>query len=133
VSRRRFETWLLAVFGGIALALATIGIYGVLHYSVMRRTREIGIRMALGAGDKAVVAMVLRQGLMLAAAGLILGIAGSLWLTRVLSSLLFGITPTDPLTFCLVPSTLLFVALLACYFPARRAATVDPMIALRSE
>ena len=133
VSRRRFQTWLLALFASVALLLATIGMYGLLHYSVTRRTREIGIRMALGAGGRVVIVMVLRQGLILAAAGLTLGIAGSLLFTRVLSSLLFGVTPTDPVTFGLVSSTLVFVALVACYVPARRAAKVNPTIALRYE
>jgi putative ABC transport system permease protein len=132
-SRRRFQTWLLALFASVALLLATIGIYGLLHYSVTRRTREIGIRMALGADVRVVVVMVLRQGLILAAAGLILGLMCSLLLTRVLSSLLFGVTPTDPVTFGLVSSTLVFVAFVACYVPARRAASVDPTIALRYE
>jgi putative ABC transport system permease protein len=132
-SRRRFQTWLLALFASVALLLATIGIYGLLHYAVTRRTREIGIRMALGADVRVVVVMVLRQGLILAAAGLILGLMCSLLLTRVLSSLLFGVTPTDPVTFGLVSSTLVFVAFVACYVPARRAASVDPTIALRYE
>jgi predicted permease len=133
VSRRRFQTWLLTLFASVALLLATIGIYGLLHYSVTRRTREIGIRMALGADVTVVVIMVLRQGLILVAAGVTLGIIGSWLLTRVLSSLLFGVTPTDPVTFALVASTLLFVALVACYVPARRAANVNPTIALRCE
>ncbi len=133
MSRRRFETWLLTIFAFVALLLATIGTYGLLHYSVARRTREIGIRMALGAAHQTVVLTVLREGFVLVASGLILGAVGALAFTRVLSTLLFGVTPSDPLTFVLVSSILMVVALVACYVPARRAATVDPLIALRCE
>jgi putative ABC transport system permease protein len=133
VSRRRFETWLLTLFAVVALLLAAIGTYGLLHYSVTRRTREIGICMALGAAHRAVMIMVLRQGLILAGSGLVLGVIGALALGRVLSTLLFAVSPSDPLTFVLVSSLLMSVALLACFVPARRAARVDPSIALRCE
>jgi putative ABC transport system permease protein len=132
-ARRRFETWLLTLFAAVALLLAAIGTYGLLHYSVTQRTREIGIRMALGAGHRTVVLMVLRQGLVLIASGLVIGVVGALVLTRVLASTLFGVTPSDPLTFLLVSSILIVAALAACYVPARRAATADPLIALRTE
>jgi putative ABC transport system permease protein len=132
-ARRRFETWLLTLFAAVALLLAAIGTYGLLHYSVTQRTREIGIRMALGAGHRTVVLMVLRQGLVLIASGLVIGVGGALVLTRVLASTLFGVTPSDPLTFLLVSSILIVAALAACYVPARRAATADPLIALRTE
>lgn len=133
VSRERFLTLLLAIFAGIALALAAVGTYGVLSYSVAKRTREIGIRMAMGAGEERVMAMVLRDGLKLTAVGLALGIIGALGLTRLLSSLLFGVSSTDPTTFVLAPATLALVALAACYVPARRAMRVEPMVALRAE
>jgi predicted permease len=133
MARRSFETWLLTLFALVAVLLATIGTYGLLHYSVTRRTREIGIRMALGAGHQTVVLTVLREGFVLVASGLILGAVGALALTRLLSTLLFGVSPSDPLTFVLVSSILMVVALVACYVPARRAATVDPLIALRCE
>jgi predicted permease len=133
ISRRRFETWLLTLFAAVALFLATIGTYGLLHYSVTRRTREIGICMALGAARQTVMIRVLRQGVILAGSGLILGVIGALTLGRVLSTLLFAVSPSDPLTLVLVSSLLMFVSLLACFVPAQRAARVDPSIALRCE
>ena len=120
-------------FGILALVLAGIGIYGVLSYTTRQRTHEIGIRMALGAEPRDVMKLVLRQGVMLALLGLGIGLAASLVLTRALSSQLFGVTATDPLTFAAVATVLLAVALLACYIPARRAMRVDPMVALRHE
>jgi len=122
---------LASFFGLLALLLASIGLYGVLSYSVARRRNEIGIRMALGASTYDVLKVVLRSGMALTVIGLIIGVAGSLALTRLVSTLLFGVKPTDITTFVFVSLTLLVVALVACYIPARRATRVDPLIALR--
>jgi putative ABC transport system permease protein len=130
---RRFVMTLLGIFAGIALALATIGIYALLQYNTTRQTRDIGIRMALGARRVDVLRAILRQGCKLILIGIVVGIAGAVALTRVLSSLLYDVTPTDPVTLVLVSSVLVAVALLASYVPARRAAKVDPMVALRYE
>ncbi len=129
----RFYAWLLVTFGAVAVTLAAIGIFGVISYSVSQRTHEIGIRMALGAERRHVMAMVLRQGLRLTVAGIAAGVAGAAALTRLLSSLLFGVKAWDPITFALASALLMGVALLACYFPARRGMKVDPMVALRYE
>jgi putative ABC transport system permease protein len=129
----RFWMGLLAVFAAVALLLAAIGVYGVMSYAMSRRTHEIGIRMALGARPASVLALVLRQGIALAATGIVLGAAGALGLTRLMASLLYDVTPTDPLTFTGVAILLAAVALTACYIPARRAARMDPVVALRYE
>jgi predicted permease len=133
ISPRRFFMLLVTCFGAFGLILASLGIYGVISYSAAQRTHEIGIRMALGAEKRDVLRMVVGQGLWLALIGVGIGIAGALALTRFLSSLLYGVKPTDPLTFVAVSLILIAVALLACYIPARRAANVDPMVALRYE
>ena len=130
---RRFNVILVGFFGVTALLLATSGVFGVMAYSVSRRTREIGVRVALGAATGDVLTMVLRQGLRTIFTGVAIGIAGALALTRTVESLLFGVTATDPLTFGGVTLLLVGAALLACYIPARRATKVDPMVALRYE
>jgi predicted permease len=132
-AERRFQTSLIALFSLVALLLSGIGIYGLMHYFVAQRTNEIGVRMALGARYGSVLALVLRQGLTLAGIGIVVGIAGALGLTRLLSSLLYGTTPTDLFTFAAAPTILLGAAGLACWIPARRAARIDPMLALRQE
>jgi putative ABC transport system permease protein len=133
VARPRFQLVLLVVFAGIAVLLATIGVYGVVSYSVSQRTQEIGIRVALGAGSLDVSRLVLREGLLLGGIGVAVGLAAALASTRVLGSLLFEVTPTDPLTLGAVACLLLGVALAAAVIPARRATKVDPMVALRYE
>jgi putative ABC transport system permease protein len=130
---RRFNVILVGFFGITALLLATAGVFGVMAYSVSRRTREIGVRVALGAGSGDVLRMILGQGLRTIFIGVAIGIAGSLALTRTVESLLFGVTATDPLTFGSVTLLLVAAALLACFIPARRATKVDPMVALRYE
>jgi len=133
VSSDRMQTMLLAIFAGLALLLAAIGIYGVISYSVTQRTHELGIRAALGASRGSLLSMVIRRGMGLTLIGLAIGTAGALELTRLLSSLLFGVSPRDPATLIAVVAILSAVALLACYIPARRAAAIDPMVALRYE
>jgi putative ABC transport system permease protein len=133
VAQRRFQTWLLTLFSALALVLAAVGIYGLIHQSVVLRTREIGTRMALGAQPRDVLRLVIGHGMRLALCGIGIGLLAAFGLTRVLTGLLFGVTTTDPVTFIAAPLVLLLAALLACYLPARRATKVDPMIALRSE
>ena len=129
----RFEMLLLGVFAIVALALAAVGIYGVMSYSVSRRTHEIGIRISLGASRADVLVMVVRQGMILALSGSAAGIAGALLLSRLMAKLLYGVVPTDPITFVAVAALLLIVALAASCVPAARAVRVNPMIALRHE
>ena len=133
VSRSRFNTLLLALFAGLATLLSAVGIFGVMNYSVALRTREIGLRLAIGAQPRQVLLLVLRQGLLLTVIGLVLGLGASLALTRLLSGLLFGVTAVDASTFATISLLLVLVSLLACYLPARRAMRIDPMLALRYE
>jgi predicted permease len=129
----RMGAILLAVFGGLALLLASIGLYGVMSFAVARRTRELGIRVALGAQASDVFRLVLTQGMTLVIAGLVVGLAAALMVTRLLASFLYGVSTTDALTFTAIPVLLTFIALLACYIPARRATKVEPLVALRYE
>jgi putative ABC transport system permease protein len=133
VSPRRFNAILLAVFGGLALLLATTGIYGVLAYSMNRRTAEIGLRVALGASRRNVLALTVSQGMRPALVGIVVGALGAWWLSRYLVTLLFGIKPFDVFTYATVAGLLAVTALVACLAPGRRAMRIDPAVALRTE
>ena len=133
VAAPRYRTTLLALFAALAMILAATGIYGVMSYSVTQRTHEIGVRMALGARQLDVLQMVVRQGMLLTLVGVVLGLGGAYLLTRVMSSLLFGVTEKDPITFGVVAALLIAVSFIACFVPARRATKVDPLEALRYE
>jgi putative ABC transport system permease protein len=133
IHEERFTTTFLTIFTVIAMVLIVVGIYGVVSYAAKQRTNEIGIRMALGAGQSRILVMILKHGLILFTVGTVIGIAGSIGLTRFLQSYLFEVSTIDPITFVSIPVFVGFVTLLACYLPARRAAKVDPMEALRYE
>ena len=133
IAPRRFNLLLLAIFASVAVLLAAIGIYGVMSYTVMQRAQEIGVRIALGAEGGQVVRMVVWQGMLVAGAGIASGLVAALALTRLMGSLLFDVKPTDPETFATVAVGLAVVAFLACWLPGKRAARVDPMVALRYE
>jgi ABC-type antimicrobial peptide transport system permease subunit len=133
LARRRFSMLLLTLFAGVALGLAAIGVYGVIAYLVSQGTREVGIRMALGATPKEILLLVVRQGMTVAIVGVVVGLAGALVAARFMTSLLYGVSATDPMTFTSIAVLLCLTALLASYVPARRAARIDPMISLRSE
>jgi putative ABC transport system permease protein len=133
IAASRSLMFLFSGFALLAMVLAVVGVYGIISYSVSQRTREIGIRMALGARAADVLRMILRNGMTLVLAGIVIGVGGALALTRFLATLLFGVTPTDTLTFVVVSAVLIAVALIACLLPARRATRVDPLEALRYE
>ena len=130
---RRFAMTALVLFAGVALVLAAVGTYSVISYLVRQGTRDLGVRLALGATPAAILGLVVRQGLGLAAAGIGLGIAGALLLGRVLEGLLYGVTPSDPLTLAATSAGLVAVAAAACWLPARRAAAIDPVVSLRAD
>jgi putative ABC transport system permease protein len=133
IERSRFSSWMMGVFAALALTLASIGLYGLMAYTVRQRTREFGIRIAMGATTGEVAGMVVRKGMLLVAAGITIGVILAGVMARLLGALLFGISDTDPRTFLVVGAILAAVALVACYLPARRASRVDPTTALRYE
>jgi putative ABC transport system permease protein len=132
-SLRRFDLSLLGVFSALALVLAAIGVYAVMAYSVAQRTKEIGIRIALGAHSRDVFRLILKQGARLAIAGVVIGVATAFFLRNLVASFVYGLSANDPVIISIVTSVVLLVILLACYLPARRATKVDPMVALRNE
>jgi len=129
----RLFGFMFGIFGAAALFLAGVGVYGVLSFSVSQRTQEMGVRIALGAKQADVLRLVVKQGLMLAGIGVLLGLVGAFGITRVISSLLYNVTPTDPISFAGVAAFLTMIAVVASYLPARRATNVDPLVALRNE
>jgi putative ABC transport system permease protein len=133
VAPQRFDLFLLVLFAALAVGLAAVGVYGVLAFSVSQRTHEIGIRLALGAHPRDVLRLIIQQAMKLVCAGIVLGMAGAVALTRLMSSLLYGVSPTDPVAFLAAALLLMTAAMIACYVPARRAMRVDPIVALRSE
>ncbi|HEV2668478.1 MAG TPA: FtsX-like permease family protein, partial [Blastocatellia bacterium] len=133
VAQPRFRTTLIAIFAALALILASIGVYGVISYSVTQRTHEIGVRVALGARSRDVLSLIVKRGMTLTLIGLGVGLSASFALTRMMKTLLFDVSSGDPLTFIVISLLLTFVALLACFVPARRATKVDPVVALRRE
>jgi putative ABC transport system permease protein len=130
---QRLTTGVMLIFGAVALLLATVGLFGLISYAVSQRTHEFGIRLALGANTRDVLRLVIGQGLKLAGAGLLIGLAGGFALMQVMKTLLFGVSPADPMTFAASALLLLAVSLIACWIPARRAAKVDPLVALRHD
>jgi ABC-type antimicrobial peptide transport system permease subunit len=133
VAQPRFSALLFGLFALLALSLAAVGLYGVMAYAVSQRTREVGIRMALGAQTTGILRLMIAQGMKLTLLGVGVGLAGAFALTRLMKALLFGVSETDPVTFAAIVLLLATIALLACWIPARRATKVDPMIALRAE